>query len=701
MIPVPTLFRKHALIKDVPIFSTLSWLDIQRIAARAKFCQYKKGEIIYSRGDPADGFYCLISGRVQAYVPDESGAKKDVEFFRRGMYFGIISSLTGKTHSMTFETLNDSLILRIPYEEFHFILKAIPQISLTFSKSLSQRLHARSSQRMEGASSIISLYGAARGAGSSTYAFHLAVSLRAQTGKEVILVTVASHAENPAEPEGPQVDSAPKWIADGVGIAAILENPELMKSSIIKSTLGIGLLRVALNPDDASLLPQISHFVTTLVLDYEFVVLDLPNQMDTLVLKTLTQSDYVHLISRDREEELRLIRKVIDELEEALKEKFDPQKVRVLISGEPSSRSMSTSQIKDILDYDIYQRLSHIAESELSQPGEFDQALKVKFPSRASFFLKEVTRISREVGGVRVGLVLGGGAALGVAHIGVLKVFERERIPVDILAGSSMGALVASLWACGYDADRLEEIAGEFNNQKSMIKLFDPVVPISGVIGGRLIKRWLHRYLGEKCFDETWLPLKIVAYDLMSRQELVYDSGELLEAVRRSISIPGIFEPVIEDDRVIIDGGVLNPVPTNVLKKEGVEKIIAVNVLQSPEEVVRGLEMRRQVLSQEKQPVFYKAPLNFLKYRLARGAVSAMFKPIISDIMVRTLLASEYELAERTLRHADVVIHPDLADINWYELYRVDELIQRGERAAEEALPRIHALIQQGSTTLF
>ncbi|HRZ40954.1 MAG TPA: cyclic nucleotide-binding domain-containing protein, partial [Candidatus Omnitrophota bacterium] len=190
MAPIPILFKKHNLIKDVPIFSALSWFDIQRISAKAKLINYTKGECIYQRGDPADGFYCLISGRVQAYILDANGNKKDVEFFRRGMYFGIISSLTGKPHSMTFETLNDSTILRIPYDDFHAILKTIPQIALAFSQSLSQRLQARSSQRVEGASSIISVYGAARGAGSSTYAFHLAVSLKAQTSKDVLLVTV-------------------------------------------------------------------------------------------------------------------------------------------------------------------------------------------------------------------------------------------------------------------------------------------------------------------------------------------------------------------------------------------------------------------------------------------------------------------------------------------------------------------------------
>ncbi|NJN76002.1 MAG: hypothetical protein HC796_07070, partial [Synechococcaceae cyanobacterium RL_1_2] len=99
-------------------------------------------------------------------------------------------------------------------------------------------------------------------------------------------------------------------------------------------------------------------------------------------------------------------------------------------------------------------------------------------------YTKAVTRIARQIGGVMVGLVLGGGAALGVAHIGVIRVLERENIPIDIVVGSSMGALIAGFWATGKNASELEKAAREFSIPKDMAKLFWPANPLKGLIGG-------------------------------------------------------------------------------------------------------------------------------------------------------------------------------------------------------------------------
>jgi len=129
-----------------------------------------------------------------------------------------------------------------------------------------------------------------------------------------------------------------------------------------------------------------------------------------------------------------------------------------------------------------------------------------------------------------------------------------------------------------------------------MLKLFDPVIPKSGLIGGRLIKRWLKKHLGNKTFYGAKIPFKVVAYDLIRREDIIYNSGSLVEAVRRSIAIPGVIEPVLEGDQVIIDGGVLNPLPTNVLTGLGIKKIIAVNVLQSPEDCSEGFDIAQEVI---------------------------------------------------------------------------------------------------------
>ena len=696
MNPFASLIQRHRFVRQIPVFSKLNWFGVQYISSKVEILHVQKGHILYHQGDPADGFYCILTGRIQAYCLDSQQKKYDVEFFRRGMYFGIISLLTGENHSMTFEAMNDSRVLFIRKEHFSGILKNIPQLGVEFSQSLSRRLQNRSAKgKKQALSKILSVYSPVKQTGSSTYAFHLADQIARQAQARTILICISSVLPSNQEREhGDGTQATPRWKGHGRHLDEIADDVEKIRSLVIHNEDGADLLQACFYPDDERLVPQISEFVTALVMDYDYVIVDLPNDMDDVALKVLTQSDEVHLLAHDQERELRMIHRVINALEDSLKERFDPNRVRVLLKTQRDVAQMSYEKSHGILDYDIYARLPYVTDDQLLADRDFG-AMWVRSPREDTPFGKEIIKIAREVSGVRVGLVLGGGAALGIAHIGVLKVLEREGVPVDVVAGSSMGALVAALWVTEYDAACLTDIAQQFQDQRSMLKLLDPVIPISGVIGGRLIKRWLHRFLGDKDFHDTRLPLRVVAYDLNNRQELVYESGRLIDAVRKSISIPGVFEPVVEDNRVIIDGGVLNPVPTNVILNLGIHKIIAVNVLQSPEEVIKGYTTKQAVLEEKKKVSFLRAPIKFLKQQVVKRINQALPRPTISNIIVQTLLASEYEVSKQALRDADVMIHPDLSGIQWYELYRVKDLIARGEEAAEKAMPAIRALLQR------
>jgi predicted acylesterase/phospholipase RssA len=144
---------------------------------------------------------------------------------------------------------------------------------------------------------------------------------------------------------------------------------------------------------------------------------------------------------------------------------------------------------------------------------------------------------------------------------------------------------------------------------------------------------------------------------------------------------------------VIIDGGVLNPLPTNVPINSGIKKVIAVNVLQSPDHVNQGYLLEQERLKALNRLTFNQNPLKYLQFKVSRGIALAL-SPNIPDIIVRSLQASEYIIAEQSAQHADVMIHPDLTGINWYELYKVDELIKCGEEAALKALPAIKELVK-------
>ena len=678
MTALPSFFNnKLPLLKQISIFQGLNGFVLHRISRHVEIIEYNKGDIICQQGAGADAFYALVSGRVYSYNLNPAGHKEDVDFILRGMHFGIISTLTGENHSHTYEAVNDSIIIKINKENFSQLLRYIPQLAVALSQSLSQRYrrqitHTPNTQE----STIISVYGPAQGVGSSTYAINLALSLKEQTGKKVLFLSLSSDKSEPR-----------------VDLADIADDHNSIHNTITRGILSVDLLSVKFDPQNTTLLGKISRFVSAQVNDYHYIVMDLPNEMDDVVMKTLIQSDIIHLVAMDCKNDLDNTRHVIDRLSEQLKERFHAESVQVIISGVNTENHLTNLEIKKILNYDIFLVLPHLQPSEFTYKKVIPGFAFVEVDAKSEY-AHTIRRLSRQIGKVTIGLALGGGAALGLAHIGVIRVLEREGIPIDVIAGSSMGALIGSLWSAGHTADEIEKFGREFENKWRLWNIYDPIMPIAGFVGGEGIRQWLKGKLGSRTFHDTKIPLKVVVYDLFHRREMVVSDGFLVDAVRKSVAIPGVISPVIEGKQMIIDGGVLNPLPTNVLADMGVKKIIAVNVLQSPEEVDWGQKLQEANLKVCLEIPFAKHPFKFIGFRLGRF-MSKHFMPNIADIVVCTLQATEYLIAEQSAKQAHVLIHPDLRGVSWFELYEVRELIKRGEDAAIKALPAIKELVNR------
>jgi predicted acylesterase/phospholipase RssA/CRP-like cAMP-binding protein len=678
MTALPSFFNnKLPILKQIPIFQGLNWFELNRISRYVDLVDYNKGDIICQQGAPADAFYALVSGRIYSYTLNHAGNKEDVDFILRGMQFGIISTLTGENHSHTYEAINDSVVIKINKDSFSLLLKSIPHLAVALSQSLSQRIrsqvtHTKNTQEC----TIIAVYAPVQGSGSSTYAVNLALSLKEQTDKKILFLTLSSDKNE-----------------ERVDLASIVNDHNSILNTIAKGLLTVDLLSVKFDPQNTTLLSKISQFVSAPVNDYNYIVLDLPNEMDDVVMKTLTQSDVIHLVSIDNEKDLDTTRHVIDKLSEQLKERFHAERVQVIISGVNTENHLSPPEIKKILNYDVFLFLPHLLPTEFTYKKVIPGFAFVEVDAKSEY-AQTIRRLSRQISKVMIGLVLGGGAALGMAHIGIIRVLEREGIPIDMVVGSSMGALIASIWSVGYTAEELEKCGREFENKSGLLKIIDPILPIAGLVGGEGIRQWLKGKLGNKTFHDSKIPLRIVIYDLFHRKEIVLSDGLLVDAVRKSVGIPGVISPVMEGKQMIIDGGVLNPLPTNVLTDMGVKKIIAVNVLQSPEEVDWSQKKEDEKLIKYFDLPFSQHPFKFIGFRLGR-LMSKAFTPNIADIIVRTLQASEFVIAEQSGKQADVLIHPDLKGIHWFELYEVNELIKRGEEAAEKALPAIKALVNR------
>lgn len=292
-----------------------------------------------------------------------------------------------------------------------------------------------------------------------------------------------------------------------------------------------------------------------------------------------------------------------------------------------------------------------------------------------------------------VGLVLGGGGARGAAHIGVLKVMERERIPVCRIAGTSMGAIVGGLYAAGYTTDELETLIGTLDWNDLFID--DPpreqlpmrrkdsdfryllnveigyadgkVVMPSGLVQGQklllLLRRLTLSTWDVHDFDVLPIPFRAVAADIGTGQRVVFDHGDLALAIRSSMSVPGAFAPLHVDGHLLVDGGMVDNVPIDVIRDMGAQRLIVIDV---------------------GSPLHDKA---------------ALTNPVaIMDQMIGALMQEKTERQIATLQPTDLLIRPELGDITASQFNRGAEAIAVGERAAEQALPRLRGYSVDAAT---
>lgn len=260
-----------------------------------------------------------------------------------------------------------------------------------------------------------------------------------------------------------------------------------------------------------------------------------------------------------------------------------------------------------------------------------------------------------------IALVLGSGAAKGLAHIGVLKVLEQEGIKPDLIVGCSIGAVVGGLYASGLNADEMYELAVNLKRSR-FIFMIDPSNPVQAFLNGEKIRRWLDEVLPVKEFSQLKIPFACVATDLNTGELAILNSGNVLDSIMASISVPIIFPPVEINGHYYVDGGVKSPLPVKVARNLGADRVIAVNLLK--------LENNPETLYTTKKPP---------SYLVAMRAV---------DIM-------QVELSRSDMETADVVISPDVTEFSFYEFYKARKIIPRGEEAARMSLEKIKSFIRQ------
>ena len=256
-----------------------------------------------------------------------------------------------------------------------------------------------------------------------------------------------------------------------------------------------------------------------------------------------------------------------------------------------------------------------------------------------------------------LGLALGAGSTKGFAHIGVLQVLREQKIPIDMISGCSMGAIIGAVYAVGGDMYMLQKYLGTLSLRSYM----DITNPFNGgLMRGNRLQELIKTFTHNKDFSQTEIPFVCVAVNVANGELVTFDSGKLHEAVRASMSMPAFFQPVHIDGATYVDGGILDRVPVKALKDRGMDRVIGVDVGYRGEEVDAAAMNAYQLTSQ-------------------------------------TINIMQWEMSKLSQKQADVMIVPPVRQFikSHFQMDMLDRSIEEGRRATEEALPEIRDLLRK------
>jgi NTE family protein len=284
----------------------------------------------------------------------------------------------------------------------------------------------------------------------------------------------------------------------------------------------------------------------------------------------------------------------------------------------------------------------------------------------------DVSRIARFIAGRAVGLVMAGGGAPGLAHVGTIRALREAGVPIDVVGGTSIGSIVAAAVALDFDDLRLNRefrVGFVGSNPIGDYRL----LPLISLSKGRRMERRLRRALGEAMIEDAWLPFLCVSADISANVQHVHTTGPLWRAVRTSASIPGVLPPMVAGNRLLIDGSSVNNLPVELIRDLGAARIIAADL---------DLAIERKLGYTE-----VPSPWRVLAGRFLPGLKRLSVPGLVNVVMKSTMIAG-MERAARMRESVDLYLAPQVQRIGLLRWDAFDQLVDIGYRDAKDALGR-------------
>jgi NTE family protein len=637
----------HDVLSTIPIFSFLGRAELAAVQELFVESTHQKGDAICRIGEEGDTFHVVLDGELEVLA----GEKEDriIAVLKRGDFFGEMALLQGGKRTATVMATRRVRLMTLDRTSFNGLFLKNPKALEYFTRVLCKRLTSTTrGESLRGSTMTISV-GTAHPSlkGKTLIATCLAGALHDLTGADVLLVTVSPGEEAAQGAVG-------QLLSDSLGV-----DSDAVKNAIKQNAAGVWTLDVPARTD----LPvtwyeeRASNLISKLTDRFSFMVFDLGAEPRGLIHAVPMFSDvFVEIVDAP------------EPAPPAEGETKDLKRFRVinLFNG---SRRIPISHCEPF----VVPRDSSLANG--------NAPAYVRTNPRSSAGLP-IQRLARKILGATVGVALGGGAAFGIAHLGVLKVLEENGIPIDLLAGCSQGSIIGVGYAAGIGTRQMIEMALQLGKRGNALLAVDLTLTKPGFLAGNRFVGIFTPLLGKRTtFEDLVLPCQTVATDIESGARVPIGRGSLTAAFRASASVPMVFSPVRIGDSVLVDGGVSDPVPAEVVNAMGADLCIAFNVVPP---LKKGVE---NAVSHLYRTLNRLNPLSYL------GGSADL--PNMFDIIMNAMQTLQYELGNFKAISADVLINPELSDFTWVEYYRSDELIQRGVDAATRALPAINRAYAQ------
>jgi NTE family protein len=624
----------------LPLFAGFDSSEVAAIAERCTEREHAKDDVLWHAGDPGDAFVVVLSGELSVW----RGGDNDEVVARLGPgeCLGEIALLLDEPRSATVSCSRPSRLLALAGDEFQELLRGDARALTYVSQLLARRVVATTRSRVAARKSTsVGIVGDDGTPGASLVANATAAMIGELTNARVLVVSLGD--------VGKQIDAITSNGA--TSIASLIEQ----RRNGAPDRLEVGLPDAA-DPD--LLARELTTLLGVLGDEYRAVIVDFSRHAACTTAAATAACDDSIVVSYTFDRA-------------AVAAAPHSRLLRVVNRADPRSRALPLNDCQPF-----------ILPNEPGLTGLSGDAL-LKFLQENPWLpvTRTLARLSRKVLRATVGIALGGGAAFGISHVGVLEVFDDAGIPVDMVAGTSMGSIVGLGYAGGMTGFEMHEVARRIGNLSNTLRSLDLSFSGMGIMSGRRMVKTFSQLLPIETFEDLVLPYLAVATDVQTGCGVTIGTGRLDVAFRASSSIPLLFAPAELDGRMLVDGAMVDPVPADVAREMGADLVIAVNVVPQLNPDVRT------PLSKA-----FGALNRFNPLARINGTLGA---PHIVDVLMNSLTAIQYELGNFKSLVADVLVNVDLADYTWIDFTAALPIIERGAKAADASLPAIREAYEQ------